>query len=91
MELKNGDHWYYTYFLRSLMHPTRTYIGSTEKSPYQRLEEHNSGDSAYTSRHRPWQLIVFTAFNNRKQAEAFEIYLKNGSGQRFAQNHFFNL
>jgi len=89
MEMKNGDQWFYTYFLRSLVHPKRTYIGSTEKSPYQRLTEHNAGHSTYTSKHKPWQLVGFMAFPTLKQAEDYERYLKNGSGLRFAHTHIF--
>ena len=89
MEMKNGDNWYYTYFLQSLIHPKRTYIGSTEKSPYSRLKEHNAGESAYTSRHSPWKLVSFSAVPTLQQAEEFEHYLKNGSGHRFAHRHFF--
>jgi predicted GIY-YIG superfamily endonuclease len=89
MELKNGDQWFYTYFLRSQTHPNRTYIGSTEKSPYVRIKEHNTGTSAYTSRHRPWMLVGFTAFPTLAQAQNFETYLKTSAGNRFAHRHIF--
>jgi predicted GIY-YIG superfamily endonuclease len=83
--------WFYVYYLRSLSHPKRTYVGFTTRNPEERLAEHNAGDSDYTGRHRPWQLLGFTTFTDETLAREFETYLKSGAGNRFAQKHLFKL
>jgi predicted GIY-YIG superfamily endonuclease len=83
------NRWFYVYYLRSLIHPKRTYIGFTTNLPTERLTQHNKGDSDYTSRHKPWQLVGYTTFTDETLARDFETYLKSGSGNRFAQKHLF--
>ncbi len=39
----------------------------------------------HTSKFRPWRLKTYIAFNDVKQAFAFEKYLKSGSGRAFAK------
>ncbi len=55
----------------------------------QRLEDHNSGKSAHTSKFRPWRLVTYLppnmAFSDRMKAESFERDLKSGSGHAFAK------
>jgi putative endonuclease len=51
----------------------------------QRLREHNAGESSHTSKSRPWKLTAYIAFSDRAKAEAFERYLKSGSGHAFAR------
>lgn len=75
---------HYVYLIESVGDPTKRYIGVTGDLKA-RLDEHNSGKSAYTSKHRPWRLITYVAFTDRAQAEAFERYLKSGSGHAFAR------
>lgn len=48
------------------------------------LADHNSGKSAHTSKYMPWKLVTYVAFSDRQKAEAFERYLKSGSGHAFA-------
>jgi hypothetical protein len=36
----------------------------------------------------PWELVVAVYFADRQKAEAFERYLKHGSGHAFAKRHF---
>jgi putative endonuclease len=50
-----------------------------------RLVQHNSGKSRHTAKHKPWQLVTYIAFSERRQAESFEAYLKSGSGHAFAR------
>ncbi|PYI46327.1 MAG: excinuclease ABC subunit C [Verrucomicrobia bacterium] len=51
----------------------------------QRLREHNQGKSSHTTKFSPWKLITYLAFTDRAKAEAFERYLKSGSGHAFAR------
>jgi len=60
------------------------YVGCT-KDLRQRLDEHNAGRSRHTSTFLPWRLVTYVAFADRKKAEAFELYLKSGSGHAFAR------
>ena len=53
-----------------------------------RLLAHNAGNSTYTAKHRPWTLETAIAFRTRAKADAFEKYLKSGSGRAFAARHF---
>ncbi len=78
---------FYTYFLRSINTPQKTYIGFTTNI-YQRLETHNSGGSLYTKDARPWQMVTFLAFDTQEKATNFEKYIKVGSGAAFAKKRF---
>lgn len=74
----------YVYLLESVDDPTKRYVGVTSDLKA-RLAEHNAGASGHTSKHRPWRLVTYIAFSSRGQAEAFERYLKSGSGHAFAR------
>jgi len=65
---------YYTYILQSLK-DGRFYFGQTQ-SLFDRLKKHNKGLSKYTSKFIPWNLIWYRKFGTRKDAYAFEQYLK---------------
>ena len=77
----------YVYILRSIDHPTQTYIGITE-DVNARLKKHNEGGSPHTARFRPWEVVTFVAFADESKARDFERYLKSGSGRAFSQKHF---
>ena len=78
---------FYTYILRSLSDPDQRYIGSTADLK-SRLAKHNKGDVPHTTKFRPWKVEAYFAFETRKKALAFELYLKSGSGHSFAKRHF---
>ena len=75
---------YYVYLLRSLNNSSQTYIGYTTDI-VQRLETHNSGGSSHTSKHRPWKIVMYLAFESEEKALEFEKYIKVGSGYAFAK------
>ena len=77
----------HVYLLESRRHPERRYVGLT-RDLEQRLEEHNSGLVEATWRHKPWRVVAAIWFADRDSAEAFEEYLKHGSGHAFAKRHF---
>jgi putative endonuclease len=77
----------YVYLLKSKSHPDKSYIGLTSNFN-QRLLEHNTGKSPYTTKYKPWETVVVIRFNDNRKAEAFEKYLKDGSGHAFAKRHF---
>jgi predicted GIY-YIG superfamily endonuclease len=77
---------YIVYLLRSIKFPEQPYIGFTEDLDA-RLKEHNRGGSVYAGRYRPWRLVSYHAFTDKKKAKEFEAYLKSGSGRAFAKRH----
>jgi putative endonuclease len=75
---------HYVYLLVSEHKPSERYIGVTSDLRA-RLDQHNSGASPHTAKYRPWKVATYVAFAERAQAEAFEKYLKSGSGHAFAR------
>ena len=75
---------YYVYLIESLSAQGERYVGMTTHLK-QRLREHDQGKSSHTTKFSPWKLITYVAFTERAKAEAFERYLKSGSGHAFAK------
>ncbi len=75
---------YYVYLIESLADLAQRYVGLTTDLK-QRLREHNAGKSMHTAKYRPWRVVTYVAFTNKSKAEAFERYLKSGSGHAFAR------
>ena len=78
-----GHSFTYVYLLRSLSHPSQTYVGITADID-QRLKDHNSGKAKHTSKFTPWEIETYIAFSDHDKAIAFERYLKSASGIAFA-------
>ena len=78
---------HYVYIINSEKNLKRFYIGLTSDLK-RRLEEHNCNKSIHTAKYAPCKLINYFAFINKENAEAFEQYLKSGSGRRFQLRHF---
>ncbi|MGD9869394.1 MAG: GIY-YIG nuclease family protein [Hyphomicrobiales bacterium] len=78
---------HYVYLIRSETHPGQRYVGCTADLK-KRLAAHNSGSSKHTAKYRPWRLVSYHAFADRRRAREFEHYLKTGSGQAFANKRF---
>jgi putative endonuclease len=76
----------YVYLLQSLSVPTQRYVGVTTNLE-ERLQAHNAGSSLYTSKYRPWKVVMYLCFEDDRRAADFERYLKTGSGQAFANKH----
>lgn len=74
----------YVYVLRSLKDGTM-YTGCTTDLR-KRLTQHNSGDSTYSKKHTPYELIYYEACMNISDAYAREKYLKTGMGKRYIKN-----
>lgn len=75
---------HYVYLIESLSVQGERYVGMTPDLK-QRLGEHNQGKSSHTAKFSPRKLSTYVAFTDRARAEAFERYLKSGSGQAFAR------
>ncbi len=75
---------HYVYLIKSEAFGEQRYVGVTSDLK-RRLEDHNSGKSAHTSKYLPWTLVAYVAFKDERKAAAFELYLKSGSGHAFAK------
>ena len=75
---------YYVYLIESVSVQGERYSGMTTDLK-ERLREHDAGKSFHTSKFKPWKLITYIAFSDRAKPEAFERYLKSGSGHAFAR------
>ncbi|MFY0638994.1 MAG: GIY-YIG nuclease family protein [Maricaulis maris] len=73
---------FYVYLIESCDGDHR-YVGFTGDLGA-RMARHNSGGSAHTAKFRPWRLVTCLGFSRRDRAQAFERYLKSGSGHAFA-------
>ena len=71
---------YYVYILQSQKDQSM-YIGYTSDLK-KRFEEHNKGESRATKPFRPYKLIFYEAFLNRRDAKNRETYLKGGYGRK---------
>ena len=78
---------HYVYLLQSLSALDERYVGETQDLK-NRLADHNGGKSVHTAKFRPWKVVTYLAFSDRRQALAFERYLKSGSGHAFAKRRF---
>ena len=71
---------YYTYILFSLK-SKRKYIGSTDNLK-RRVAEHNQGiGGKYTKDNRPFKLIYYEAYLDKKDAQKAEKFYKTGYGR----------
>ncbi|MFU8849367.1 MAG: GIY-YIG nuclease family protein, partial [Opitutales bacterium] len=77
----------YVYILRSEICPDRHYTGCT-KDLSARLKKHNLGSVPHTAKFKPWSIETAISFRSEEKAQAFEKYLKSGSGREFARRHF---
>jgi len=73
---------HYVYILRSITDKTKIYKGSTQNLT-KRITQHNSGQVPHTSKYKPWKIIYYSVFVNKKKAIQFEKYLKTASGIAF--------
>jgi len=74
------------YLIQSTSNPSRHYVGLTADVG-RRLASHNNGESPQTSKYRPWRLVARIQFLDEHRAQAFEKYLKSGSGRQFLERH----
>jgi len=78
---------FYVYYLKSIPHPDKTYIGFT-RNLKQRFADHNAGKSVYTAEFKPWKIIGFFGFDQETKALKFERHLKTNTGRIFLRRYF---
>jgi putative endonuclease len=79
-EVKRGR-MYYVYFAKSLRNK-KVYVGSTSKDPKERVKEHNSGSTKWTSQNKPLKLIYYEKFHCNIDARLKDSFYKSGIGKR---------
>ena len=77
----------YVYLLRRQATPEENYVGLS-CDLQRRVAEHNARKCRHTRKHAPWRCVVALRFLDHGKADAFEQYLKTGSGRAFAKRHF---
>jgi putative endonuclease len=78
---------FYVYIIESIKTST-WYYGFTERSPTQRLYEHNGNHHHFTANKGPWKLIFIRNFENKKGALSFERKLKSIRNKVFIKKEF---
>ena len=81
---------FFVYVLLSKI-DNKFYIGFTD-SIQDRIKAHNSGKVESTKQRKPFELIYYEAYLDKRDAEGREKFLKSGSGHRFLRKqlkHFF--
>ncbi len=71
---------FYVYFLRSVKNQ-KYYTGMTEKTPAERLNDHNNGSNKWTRENGPFKLIYYESYICKQDAEAREKFYKTGFGK----------
>jgi len=66
---------YYLYILKSRS-SGKYYVGSSE-NPQRRLEFHNSVEKGFTSRYRPWEIVLTREFPDKHTAQTAERKIKS--------------
>ena len=81
---------WYVYVLQSLK-DSHKYIGFTEDLK-RRFAEHNSDSfpGTYTSKHKPFKLIYYEAYENKLDAQEAERFYKTGYGREILKGKLKN-
>ncbi|HVZ66784.1 MAG TPA: GIY-YIG nuclease family protein [Patescibacteria group bacterium] len=80
---------YFVYIIESINYK-KLYIGYTPTDVNKRLDKHNLGLVQSTKAFRPWEVIYYEAYLNRKDATGRERFLKSGSGRKFINKQLTN-
>jgi len=75
---------YYVVYILEDQATKTWYIGFT-KNLKQRLKDHRSGHSPYTSKKKDWKLIYAEMYLSKMDALGREKFLKSGSGHKFVR------
>jgi predicted GIY-YIG superfamily endonuclease len=63
---------FYVYLIQSEAFPERRYVGFTTDLR-RRIAAHDAGGSAHASKYKPWRLVTYHAFIDKRRAQEFEI------------------
>jgi putative endonuclease len=74
---------YYVYILQSLK--DGSYYKGYSENPFVRLQQHNAGESRYTSFKTPWKLVFIQSYDSKSAALIREKVLKKYSHSQIQQ------
>ena len=75
---------FYTYILQSEKDGS-FYIGYSQDVE-ERLKKHNSANTGYSSRKKPWKLVYFESFPTKSEAISRELFLKRQKNKAFYES-----
>lgn len=75
---------YYVYILQSLLDGSY-YIGYSH-DPLSRLLKHNSSNTGYTSKKKPWKLVYVEEYNTKAEAISRESEIKRQKSKVYITN-----
>lgn len=70
-----ADNMHFVYLIQSQINPSKVYVGFTSDLE-NRILLHNTADTGYTTKFRPWRLVYFEAYEGRNAAYKREQQLK---------------
>tara|TARA_Y100000590_G_scaffold302684_1_gene341213 strand:- start:2384 stop:2653 length:270 start_codon:yes stop_codon:yes gene_type:complete len=74
--------YYFVYLIGSIKsRKLKTYVGYTNNLK-NRLNKHNSGKGAKSTRGRRWKIFYYKKYKNKNKAMSYEYYLKNNNKLR---------
>lgn len=79
----------YTVYILLNRDKSKTYVGYTNNLT-NRLKEHNAGESSYTRRFGPWQIIHNELFESKNDAIKREKYFKSSAGRKWIKKNLFD-
>lgn len=62
---------HYVYIIKSVTDPSQIYVGHTTDLK-KCLANHNSETTYHTEKYKPWELVIYTAFQGEMKAIEFE-------------------
>ncbi|GAA0891229.1 hypothetical protein GCM10009122_09080 [Fulvivirga kasyanovii] len=77
---------YYVYIIESQI--DKSWYYGYSQNVEKRLGYHNNGESRYTKRKTPWQLIFCRSFESKTEALKFEKYLKDSRNKEYIKRAF---
>lgn len=80
---------YHIYIIQSRKDKS-LYIGFTERKPDDRLNDHNTSKVPSSKNKRPWDLIYYEGYKNKRDALGREKFLKGGSGRKYLKKQLAN-
>ena len=66
---------YYLYILKSKI--TDKYYTGISQDPHRRLEFHNTKEKGFTSRYRPWEIVLVKEYDSKAEAMETEKKIKS--------------
>ncbi|HUI31127.1 MAG TPA: GIY-YIG nuclease family protein [Candidatus Acidoferrales bacterium] len=76
--------WVYVLWSEKLQ---KRYVGSTERSPEERLKDHNKKKTTFTARGTTWVLVHVESYPTLVEARKRESFLKTGVGRKWLDEH----